>query len=195
MRILFGTTNRGKCEEVSRVTRRMPGVEICGLEEVRSALQLEPWPEVVESSLTYEGNARLKAVAYARWSSLPTLADDTGIEVASLGGLPGIYTARFGLRRLQELLAPGIEHAARFVCCMCYGEPSGRAVSVTVRMPGVFLFDEGGVMPESTLQYSHFFTPAGENRTIAQLQSDSDFRSHRARALEALLRCLSFSEV
>ncbi len=87
--LLFGTTNPGKLRELRRLVAALP-VRVVGPEDLE-----RPLPEVVEDGATFEENAAKKATAWARWSGLHTLADDSGLCVDALGGAPGVRSARW----------------------------------------------------------------------------------------------------
>jgi XTP/dITP diphosphohydrolase len=89
MRLLFGTTNQGKLRELRRLVAGLP-VEVVGAAELPGTP-----PEVVEDGETFEANAEKKARAWARWSGLHTVADDSGLCVDALGGAPGVHSARW----------------------------------------------------------------------------------------------------
>jgi len=89
VRLLFGTTNAGKLRELRRLVAGLP-VEVVGPADLSG----EP-PEVVEDGATFEENARKKAVAWAHWSGIHTVADDSGLCVDALGGAPGVHSARW----------------------------------------------------------------------------------------------------
>jgi XTP/dITP diphosphohydrolase len=187
--LLFGTSNRGKLSEVSFFARQL-GFEVCGLAH-ESVSHLGPPPTVPEVSESYEGNARLKGGAYARWANRPCIADDTGLEIESLGGLPGVYTAPWGPRRVAETLGGFGEVPARFVSCMVLVEPSGRVVSVRGCVEGVL---RGLSVSEASgpLPFSRFFYPEGGDTPLDVLVKEKGTHySHRYRALQTLLRVLS----
>ncbi len=87
--VLFGTSNPGKLRELRRMVAGLP-VRVVGPEELP-----RPLPEVAEDGATFEENAAKKATAWARWSGLHTLADDSGLCVDTLGGAPGVHSARW----------------------------------------------------------------------------------------------------
>jgi XTP/dITP diphosphohydrolase len=89
LRLLFGTTNGGKLRELRRLVAGLP-VQVVGPEDLPGTP-----PEVVEDGATFEANAEKKAVAWARWSGLHTVADDSGLCVDALGGAPGVRSARW----------------------------------------------------------------------------------------------------
>ncbi len=87
--LLFGTTNPGKLRELRRMVAGLP-LRVLGPGELAS-----PLPEVVEAGATFQENAAKKATAWARWSGLHTLADDSGLCVDALSGAPGVHSARW----------------------------------------------------------------------------------------------------
>jgi XTP/dITP diphosphohydrolase len=89
MDLLFGTTNPGKLRELRRLVAGLP-VRVVSPEDLGRSL-----PEVAEDGATFQANAEKKAIAWARWSGLYTLADDSGLCVDALGGAPGVYSARW----------------------------------------------------------------------------------------------------
>ena len=112
-------------------------------------------PDVVEDEVTFEGNARLKAVALAAHTGLPALADDSGLAVEVLGGAPGIFSARWAGRHgddranLDLLLAQVAdvkdEHrAAAFVCAAVLALPDGTVRATEGRMPGLLAREPRG---------------------------------------------------
>jgi XTP/dITP diphosphohydrolase len=146
---------------------------------------------VVEDSSVYEGNAVRKALAYAVWGEMPCFADDTGLEIAEIGGYPGVYTARVGVHALRERLAAGRQYEARFVCCVAYAQPNGRRIAVTATLPGIFVPSHEVQASRTTLEFSPYFIPAGQSRSLRDLLEDGYADSHRARAFRTLLHAMS----
>lgn len=87
--LLFGTTNPGKLRELRRLVAGLP-VRVLSPDDLGKAL-----PEVVEDGATFQANAEKKAIAWARWSGMHALADDSGLCVDALGGAPGVHSARW----------------------------------------------------------------------------------------------------
>lgn len=175
--------------------------EIAGL--VGDAFELLPRPahvpEVVEDAGTLIGNARLKAKAIATATGLPGLADDTGLEVAVLGGDPGVETASYAgpdasdednWTKLLAVLGRGVDRRARF-----------RTVAMVVWPDGSELFAEGTcageivTTPRGTegFGYDSVFVPsAGDGRTFAEMTRDEKQAiSHRGKAFASLFERLS----
>lgn len=88
MTLLVATTNPGKLREITPLLSKLP-IQLLTL------VDLPPMPEPEETAATFWENARIKALAYARASGLPTVAEDSGLEIDALGGAPGVRSARF----------------------------------------------------------------------------------------------------
>jgi len=191
VKVLIGTRNPHKLEECRRILGDIPGIEWLTFRE-------RPFPEVEETGSTLEENARLKAVSLARITGLPTLAEDSGLEVAALGGAPGVLSARFAgvekdyranNEKLLALLAGVEDRRARFRTVAVLALPDGR----TWMTEGV-LEGEIALAPRGSggFGYDPLFIPLGETRTLAELAPEEKDRiSHRRRALERLRPLLS----
>ena len=198
--LLLATSNPHKVKEVGATLRPL-GWQICTLQDVANGRPLPSEP--IEDAPDFEGNAAIKAKAYAAWSGLPTLADDSGLEVDALGGAPGVHSARWSgvdgdratrdaanNQKLVEALqtTPQVKRSARFVCVLCLAEPNG-AVRHMVRgmMEGHITTDPRG---ENGFGYDpHLMLPEG--RTSAELSPDEkNNRSHRGQACRALALAL-----
>lgn len=194
-RLVAATRNSGKLAEIMAGLAALdPPLEILSLADFPDS------PEVEESGSTYHENARLKAVAALRSTGLPSLADDTGLEVDALDGAPGLYSARFAgpecdpkanIRRLLadlESLEAG-DRTARFRCVLALAMPGPVPGSLEVEYcEGVV---EGTILPEprgrSGFGYDPVFLVGGTSRTMAELTADEkNAISHRGRALQAL---------
>lgn len=187
MKLLIATNNRGKVKEYQQILAALlPDLALLTLDEV--GIQ----HEVVEDGETYEANARLKAEAYAGLSGLPVIADDSGLEVAALGGFPGVHSARWSgptaEARNQALLArlaevPEGQRGARFVCITVLQLPDGRSAVGEGELQGTI-----GWAPRGTGGFGYdplFFLPDG--RALAELSSaEKHAISHRGRAARAL---------
>ena len=100
-RILAATGNKNKIRELSTVAVEHE-VEIISPQTLANELKISLPPDPIENADTYKGNALIKAKALYQWSGMPTIADDSGLEVAALGGGPGIYSARYGGANLSD---------------------------------------------------------------------------------------------
>jgi len=193
-KLLVATRNSGKVCEFSRMLYGML-FEVVGLDDLGIELEVE------ETGLTFEENAVLKARAYAGESGELTLADDSGLEVDSLNGDPGIFSARYGggdlddegrvqlvLEKMKHL--PGWERTARFVAVLALvgdGVPNGLATSEGV-MKGAIMHEPIG---ENGFGYDPVFWLASHAKTTAQLTGEEkDEISHRGAALRGLIDTL-----
>ncbi len=192
-KLLLATANVGKASEMRAVLSILP-IEILDLNNLSFHLS------VPEDGTTYQENAVKKALAYLSASGLPTLADDSGLEVDALNGEPGIFSARYSklpqasdsdrraflLSRLQDKPRPW---TARFRCVLALALPQQEAV----------LFEgicEGEIIPEERGQggfgYDPIFLIPTLNRTMAELDlSQKNAISHRGRALQLLIPYLT----
>ncbi|MDP9846119.1 XTP/dITP diphosphohydrolase [Streptosporangium lutulentum] len=193
-RVVLATRNAGKIVELRRILAdaSVP-IEIVGLEE---------FPEigdVAETGLTFAENALLKAHAVAEQSGLPAIADDSGLCVDALNGMPGIFSARWSGKHgddeanLNLLLAqvsdvPRDRRAAHFACAATLALPSGEERVAEGALHGVIIDVPRG---SNGFGYDPIFVPDGESRTTAELSArEKDAISHRGRAFRALVPIL-----
>ncbi len=188
MKLLVATRNVGKIRELEQLFADLP-VELVGLDA------FEDVPEVVEDRDDFEGNAEKKARELARFAGLPTIADDSGIEVDALGCAPGVFSARYAGeprddeanndRVLSELEhVPDEERTARFRCALAFVDPEGplgeRAHIERGVIEGTILRERRG---EGGFGYDPLFLPIGETRTTAEMPAEEkNAISHRADA-------------
>jgi len=188
MRLLIATRNRHKLDEI-RAILKLPGLELAGADEVPGL------PEVEEDAATFEGNALKKARELGCASGMWTLADDSGLEVAALGGAPGVYSARYAgaaadypanNAKLLAALAGVADRRAQFRCVLALYAPDGRTWTVEGICRGRIGHLPGGT---NGFGYDPLFLPEGYDRTFAELPAEEKNRiSHRARALAAATR-------
>lgn len=184
-KLLIATHNPGKKREFAQLFAGL-GFDICTLDEVGITAEVE------ETGTTFAENARLKAETYARLSGLPTLADDSGLEVAVLHGAPGVYSARYGgvtgraqLDYLLEQLegVPFHQRLARFVCVIALVRPGGAVEYVEGTLLGVIEFEPKG---SGGFGYDPLFYVVDDNMTLAELSPErKNMISHRAAAARA----------
>jgi len=195
-RVLVATRSIHKLRELRELLADFP-LDLVSLDE----MGIED--EVTETGRTFETNARLKATAYARLSGLPTLADDSGLEVDALGGGPGVRTRRYAgerasdrennaklLRALRGL--PPEQRRARYVCVAASAAPGGGLISAEGLCEGTLLTRPRG---SGGFGYDPIFEPASERpggRTLGQWSAAEKNRiSHRARAARGMARRLA----
>ena len=194
-RLVVASHNSGKVREIYDL------VAPYGL-SVASAAELG-LPEPEETGATFAANARLKAVAATLASGLPALADDSGIEVAALGGAPGIYSARWAgptkdfsvamqavadqVRGKGAWSEPGPR--ANFVAALCLAWPDGEPDIFEGRVDGHLVWPPRGF---KGFGYDPMFVPEGNAVTFGEMEPDAKHAiSHRARAFQLFARaCL-----
>lgn len=188
-RLLVASRNTGKLAELRRILVGA-GVEVVGLDEV------DPFPEAPETGATFEDNAVAKARDAVAATGLPTVADDSGLAVDALNGMPGVLSARWAgsrrgdeanLRLVLEQLAdvPDERRTAAFVCAAALVLPDGVEIIVRGEWPGTLVREPRG---DNGFGYDPIFVPEGGTRTSAELSAEEkDAVSHRGRAMQLLL--------
>lgn len=159
-------------------------------------------PEVAETGRTLESNAMKKARAISRFTGYPALADDTGLEVKALGGLPGVKSARYAgptclpadnIRKLLKALAGKTGHArrAQFRCIIAYVTPQGRTTLMEGRCSGRIADTPRG---KKGFGYDPIFIPSSSQKTFAEMSlAEKQRLSHRGKALRRLTTLLGIS--
>ncbi|WHT18346.1 RdgB/HAM1 family non-canonical purine NTP pyrophosphatase [Crossiella sp. CA-258035] len=192
MRVLLASRNAKKLGELRRIVaaERLDGIEVLGLDEVPE------FPEAPETGATFEENAIAKAVDAAAATGLPSIADDSGIAVDALNGMPGVLSARWSgkhgddLGNLELLLGqlgdvPDERRGAAFVAVVALAVPGAEPVVVRGEWRGTLLRAMRGA---NGFGYDPIFVPEGETRTSAEMTpAEKDADSHRGRALRLLL--------
>ncbi len=187
--ILLATNNAGKVLEIRQVSAHLDW-DWRGLGDFRGL------PEAVEDGATFAENAGRKALHYAAATGLPTLADDSGLEVDCLDGAPGVYSARYAgdprsdeanNRKLIAALTgvPTGLRVARFRCAMAFARPG----KVLVESKGAV---EGSIVDEprgnNGFGYDPHFLLPNRGKTMAELpREEKNALSHRGQALRAIL--------
>ena len=191
-RLLLATRNAKKLGELRRilVAEGVEGLEVVGLADV------EQFDEAPETAPTFEGNALAKARDAAAATGLPSIADDSGIAVDALNGMPGVLSARWAgghgddRANLDLVLAqlsdtPDERLGAGFVCAAALVVPDGEETVVRGEWRGKLAREPRGT---NGFGYDPIFVPEGESRSSAELDpAEKDAVSHRGRALRALL--------
>jgi XTP/dITP diphosphohydrolase len=189
-KLLIVTSNKGKVAELREM---LAGINV-------HLASLDSFPhirEVAETGSTFDENARLKAIGYARQTGLPCLADDSGLEVDALGGRPGVLSARyagegtsFGHKipaLLREIGASGSENrSARFVCTIAIAD-EGRNIlqTATGKCEGRIALSPRG---NGGFGYDPIFIPTGYDLTFGELESAIKAQiSHRAQAFSQIM--------
>jgi XTP/dITP diphosphohydrolase len=192
MKILIATHNPHKGAELASILSTIEGVTVMTLADLR-----ETPAEPTEDGRTLEENAYIKAYEIFQSTGIPTLADDTGLEVRALDGAPGVHSARYAgekatyddnCTKLLSELGDAADRTAGFRTVICYVDHYRT------------LFAEGSVDGEITTErrgdagfgYDPLFLPNGSSKTFAELSPDvKNSSSHRARAIAAIVERLT----
>lgn len=192
--LVLATRNAGKIRELARILG--PSVELVGLDGYPDA------PDVAETGATFEENALLKARAIASFTGRPAVADDSGLCVDALNGMPGIFSARWAgghgndQANLDLVLAqvsdvPDSRRGAHFYCAAAYVVPGGSEHVVSGTVEGRLLRTPRG---HGGFGYDPIFVPDGFEVTTAEMTADEkDAISHRGKAFRALVPVITGS--
>jgi len=190
-RLLLATRNPGKLAELQRLLESaVPGVSVVGLRDV------EDYPEAPETGATFAENALLKAREAVRYTGLPAVADDSGLTVDALNGMPGVLSARWSGRHgddgantallLGQLAdVPDERRGAAFVCAAAVVTAEGAERVLERSWRGRVIREGRGT---NGFGYDPVFVPEGLDLTAAELApQEKDARSHRGQAFAALV--------
>ncbi|MFC6153596.1 RdgB/HAM1 family non-canonical purine NTP pyrophosphatase [Nocardioides yefusunii] len=191
--VFLASHSAKKIAEMQRIlAEHVPGIRVLGLADV------DEFDEPIEDEATFEGNALLKARAGVAATGLPTIADDSGLCVDALNGMPGVLSARWAGRvksdaANNELLleqmhdVPDVRRGAHFTCVIAFVMPNGHERVVEGRMNGRIIRETRG---HGGFGYDVLFVPEEHSRaglTSAELTPmEKDHISHRGRALREI---------
>jgi len=191
--ILIATKNSGKIKELKELLADLP-IKLLSLKDFPDVAEVE------ETGATFAENAALKARGYALQTGVFALADDSGLEVAALGGAPGIFSARYAGEnvsdetRIEKLLeetnqTQNENRAARFVCAMSIADRNGEIIyTAEAFCEGTIAFKQRGL---NGFGYDPVFIPSGFDKTLGELSASIKRKiSHRARASIKIIRYL-----
>jgi XTP/dITP diphosphohydrolase len=194
-KLLLATRNAGKLAELQRLLQAaVPGVVVVGLRDV------DEYPEAPETGATFAENALLKAHEAVRYTGLPAVADDSGLTVDALNGMPGVLSARWSGRHGDDdantalLLGqiadvPDDRRGAAFVCAAALVTPDGTEQVLERQWRGSVIREKRGT---NGFGYDPVFVPEGLAFTSAELApEEKDARSHRGQAFAALVPVLA----
>lgn len=190
--LLLSSSNENKKREFNQILKKV-GFNVITPDDINLDIS-----GIVEDAETFKGNAFIKADYLRKKTSLPVIADDSGLVVDALSGEPGVYSARYAgpdknnednIRKLLKNLE-GVEQdkrTAHFVCALCMLFPNGEKIEVQGEVSGKITFEKRG---ESGFGYDPVFMYE-DNKTFAQMSSDEKNEiSHRKVALNKLLEKL-----
>ena len=188
MRILvLATRNRGKIREMASI---LADLDL----DILSSLDFPKIPPVIEDGRTFQENAIKKAETIVRFTGLPSLADDSGLEIDALHGRPGICSSRFAGpeqdddKNIEKVLTlmrriPEDRRQARFRCVIALASPDGQTATVEGICEGTICTEPKG---SAGFGYDPIFLVPEHGKTFAELGEEVKNRiSHRAKALSA----------
>lgn len=194
LELLVASSNKGKVKEIKSLLKNQTII-------LRSLRDFENIKDVEETGTTFAENAALKAISYARQTSLWTIADDSGLEVAALKDQPGVFSARYAgegstdaentnkiLKKLKETKAA--DRSAQFICAIHIADQNGK-IQFTAEgvCPGTIALTPIGI---NGFGYDPIFIPDGFDRTFGELSSEKKKEiSHRAIAVKKIIEYLS----
>ena len=186
-KILLASKNSDKVKEIRLILKNLPL-------EILSLAEFDAMPDAVEDGATFEENALIKARFFSERTKLAALADDSGLEVDALNGLPGVHSARFAgyhadditnnQKLLDELKKIGVtESAAAYRCAMAFVDTDGTEFITRGKISGTIKTVAKG---SGGFGYDPYFYIDAQ-RTMAQLSVDEkNLISHRGKALRAM---------
>jgi len=191
MKLLIASKNRGKVVEI----RALLGLALQKVVEVVTLAELPNFEQPLENGKTFADNARIKALHYAKAHKILCIADDSGLAVEALGGLPGVRSARYAgegasdaennAHLLHELAPAARPWKAAFVCVAVAALPNRVVAEATGKL-------EGEILPEGRgldgFGFDPLFHVPSLGKTMAELSTEEKNRiSHRGQALRALI--------
>jgi len=191
-KLLLGSNNRKKREEIATL---LAGQNI----QIVIPSEIGKFEEPIEDGITFEENAKIKAIYYSKATGLITLADDSGLIVDALGDLPGVHSARFAGEdatdsdNCAKLLAglkgvPSQAKTARFVCTVVVADKE-KILGISEGACEGLIIDE--MRGDNGFGYDPMFYYSPEKKTFAELDSEVKNKvSHRAGALAGILHVL-----
>ena len=190
MKIVFATGNNGKLKEVKNI---FSSIDV----EIISPTELGEMPEIIEDGDTFEANAKIKAEKIYEMYKLPTIGDDSGLEVKQLNDEPGIYSARYAgencsyddnnNKLINELKSYPEPHAAQFVCCAVYFDGENYLSNKGLLTGKIIKTTRG----DKGFGYDPIFVPDGYEQTLGELEmNEKNSISHRGNAFNALKNTL-----
>jgi XTP/dITP diphosphohydrolase len=194
MRVVLATQNSHKLVEMRRILGEA-GLDI----ELVGTGEFPDLSDVAETGSTFAANALLKARSVCAETGLPSIADDSGLGVDALNGMPGIFSARWSgthgndLANLSLLLGqltdvPDDRRGAAFHCAAAVVLPDGTERVVEGTIDGTLIREPRG---SNGFGYDPIFVPVGETRTTGEMSAEEkDAISHRGRAMRALVPVL-----
>lgn len=192
MKLLLATQNKHKVVELKQLLKDYPQFEVISLNDI--SIQ----DDVEETGLTFEANARLKALHFYRLTQIPCIADDSGLEIEALNNEPGIYSARYLGENTSYIIKNQVildrlqnsdNRDARFVSVVCLVLDEERVYSFEGIMPGTIGYESKG---SNGFGYDPIFVPKGYSQSYAEM--DLEVKNHLSHRGQALRKATDFLE-
>ena len=190
MKIVLASSNKNKIREIKQIFSPL-NIDVIGMNEIADI------PDIEETGNSYYENALIKVKAVAKYTDLPIMSDDSGLEVAALDNKPGIYSARFAekeggyipaMKKIIEICKEKQEFAAKFICCIVLYNLEKEPLSFMGIVPGKITTE---VHEGNGFGYDPFFISDELEKTFAEYPSEVKNKySHRAKALEKMINYL-----
>ena len=185
--VLLATANQHKLEEFNAILSHKL--------IIKSLVEFPDIPEIEETGSTLEENAEIKAATLLNYTLKATMADDSGLIVPSLGGRPGVHSARYAgihgddaanRKLLLEKMTKAIDRSAYFECIIAWARLNEKVIFFSGKLHGHIGFEEKG---NNGFGYDSIFIPIGYNITLAQLMpNEKNAISHRRKAIDKLMQ-------
>lgn len=190
MKIVLASSNKNKIREIKQIFSPL-NIDIIGMNEIADI------PDIEETGNSYYENALIKVKAVAKYTDLPIMSDDSGLEVKALDNMPGIYSARFAekeggyipaMKKIIEICKKKHEFAAKFICCIVLYNLEKEPLSFMGIVPGKITTE---IHEGNGFGYDPFFISDELEKTFAEYPSEiKNQYSHRAKALEKMINYL-----
>ena len=191
MKIVLASSNKNKVREIKQIFSPFD-IDIIGMDEVCPDLG-----DIEENGNTYYENALIKANAVAKYTDLPVMSDDSGLEVSALDNGPGIYSARYAeklggyipaMEKIIEICKEKGDFYAKFVCCIALVNLTKESLRFDGVVPGKITTE---VHQGNGFGYDPFFISDELEKTFAEYPSEiKNKHSHRAKALKKMVEYL-----
>ena len=187
--IIFSSHNEGKIKEIRALLSPL-GLDVLSAQDIDLA-------EVIETGLTFEENAKIKALTAAKAAGIPALADDSGLCIHALDNKPGIYSSRYAQKMggypaafadILKRLENNPDKTAHFICVSVFAFPNGETKTFEGRVDGKIVRPRNG---ENGFGFDPIFMPDGFTQSFAELSEiKKNTISHRGKAVKAFIEYL-----
>ena len=190
MKIVLASSNKNKIREIKQIFSPL-NIDIIGMDEIADI------PDIEETGNSYYENALIKVKAVSKYTDLPIMSDDSGLEVKALDNMPGIFSARFAekeggyipaMKKIIEICKEKQEFDAKFICCIVLYNLEKEPLSFMGIVPGKITTE---VHEGNGFGYDPFFISDELEKTFAEYPAEVKNKySHRAKALEKMISYL-----